>query len=303
MMTLFLSPRDPDSGFRWLRLCDFVQVCTLVLALELSLLYVPSRWLSSVQTMDFRVFHAAVIFFGLLALSFLVRGLLTPFHIARSFFFRLAVFFLAFEITTNTTLYSQAVGNYQQGTWPDLLWTLTYCFLAGIAVTRVDSGQDLPETVDPRAPAMQLLAQFSPLLIPAIVFPLVLRIAQEQFLWFVFLVMMSFVAASGRLFVVQKHLLQSSRELQENLSLLQGITEGTTDSIFVKDLEGRYLMINSAGARLLGQPVEEVVGKDDTVVFTPENGRQIMAADRKVVESGKTQTYEEIGVSAGIART
>lgn len=28
-----------------------------------------------------------------------------------------------------------------------------------------------------------------------------------------------------------------------------------------------------------------------------------MAADRKVVESGKTQTYEEIGVSAGIART
>jgi hypothetical protein len=64
MMTLFLSPRDPDSGFRWLRLCDFVQVCTLVLALELSLLYVPSRWLSSAQTMDFRVFHAALIFFG-----------------------------------------------------------------------------------------------------------------------------------------------------------------------------------------------------------------------------------------------
>ena len=25
MMTLFLSPRDPDSGFRWLRLCDFVK--------------------------------------------------------------------------------------------------------------------------------------------------------------------------------------------------------------------------------------------------------------------------------------
>ena len=37
MMTLFLSPRAPNSGFRWLRLCDFVQVCTLVLALELPL--------------------------------------------------------------------------------------------------------------------------------------------------------------------------------------------------------------------------------------------------------------------------
>jgi hypothetical protein len=83
MMTLFLSPRDPHSGFRWLRLCDFVQVCTLVLALELSLLYVPSRWLSSAQTMDFRVFHAALIFFGLLALSFLVRGLGTPLLLSR----------------------------------------------------------------------------------------------------------------------------------------------------------------------------------------------------------------------------
>src|SRR5580704_17762157 len=44
LMTLFLSPRDPNSGFRWLRFCDFAQVCALVLALELSTLYVPSRW-------------------------------------------------------------------------------------------------------------------------------------------------------------------------------------------------------------------------------------------------------------------
>ncbi len=27
--------------------------------------------------------------------------------------------------------------------------------------------------------------------------------------------------------------------------------EGTTDSVFVKDLQGRYLMINPAGARFL----------------------------------------------------
>jgi hypothetical protein len=41
-MTLFLSPRDPATGLRWLRFCDLVQVRTLVLALELSPLYVPS---------------------------------------------------------------------------------------------------------------------------------------------------------------------------------------------------------------------------------------------------------------------
>jgi len=303
MMTLFLSPRDPSSGLRWLRLCDFVQVCTLVLALELSLLYVPSQWQSSGQAMAFRGFHAALAFFGLLALSFLLRWLLTPFLAARAFFFRMAAFFLAFAITTNTTLYALAAGTYREGTWPDLIWTLTYCLLAGIAATWADPEPHLQETVAPRAPNMQMLAQFSPLLIPAIVFPLVLGIAQEQFFWAVALVMVSFLAASGRMFVVQSQLLHNSRELQKNLSLMQGITEGTTDSVFVKDLQGRYLMINSAGAAFLGKKVEDVIGKDDTELFTPETGREIMAGDSKVVESGMTQTYEEVGISGGVART
>jgi two-component system cell cycle sensor histidine kinase/response regulator CckA len=302
MMTLFLSPRDPHSGFRWLRLCDFAQVCALVLALELSTLFVPSRWQISERAMAARIFYAGVAFFGLLALSFLLRGLLTRFHTARAFFLRMAAFFFAFAITSNTTLFAFANENFRAGTWPDLLWTITDCFLIVIAATW-DGAEGSPEPGEPIRPGFQLLMQFSPLLIPAIVFPLVLGIAQEQFLWAVVLVMVSFVAASGRLFVVQNQLLESSRELQKNLSLLQGITEGTTDSVFVKDLQGRYLMINSAGANLLGRRVEEVIGKDDSELFTPETGREIMAADRKVVESGRAQTYEEIGVSAGVART
>jgi PAS domain S-box-containing protein len=245
----------------------------------------------------------ALLFFGVLTLAFLVRGLLTPLGTARAFFFRLAAFFFVFGITTNTTRYAIAAGTYRQGTWLDLPWTVSYCLLAAIAATWADPGPHSPEAVEPRSPTMQLLAQFSPLLIPAIVFSLVLRIAQEQFLWSAFLVTVSFAAASARLFVVQSQLFYSSRELQKNLSLLRGITEGTTDSIFVKDLQGRYLMINSAGARLLGRTVEEVIGKNDAELFAPENGREIMAADRKVVESGKTQTYEELGVSAGMART
>jgi two-component system cell cycle sensor histidine kinase/response regulator CckA len=303
MMTFFLSPRDPDSGVRWLRVCDFVQVCTLVLALELSLLYVPSRWQSSEPAMFIRTFHVALLFFGLLALAFLVRGLVTPLRAARAFFFRMAAFFFVFGITTNTTRYAIATGKYRQGTWLDLPWTLSFCLLAVIAATWADTGQHSSETVGPRAATMQLLGQFSPLLIPAIVFSLVLRIAQEQFVWSAFLVTVSFAAASARLFVVQSQLLHSSQELQRNLSVLRGITEGTTDSIFVKDLQGRYLMINSAGARLLGRRVDQVIGKDDMEVFTPETGREIMAGDRKVVASGRTQTYEELGISDGVART
>ena len=124
-----------------------------------------------------------------------------------------------------------------------------------------------------------MVALYSPLLIPAIVFPLLLSLAQEQFVWSVVLVMVSFVAAGGRMFVVQRQLLMRSRQLQSNLSLLKGITEGTMDAIFVKDLKGRYLMINSAGAGFVGMAVEEIVGKTDRELFDPETARLVMEAD------------------------
>ncbi len=301
MMALFLSPLDPNSGYRWLRTCDFVQICTLVLAVELSTIYVPSRWEASRHTMATRVLGAGIIFFGLLALSFAVRGLLTRFLPARKLFLRLAGFLFVYAITTNVTLSALASGHYQEGRWPDLLWTFTYCLLSVIAATWNDAEQHL-EQVDPPARSMQLLAQFAPLLIPAIVFPLVLGIAQEQFWWSVVLVTVSFAAAAGRMFVVQNQLLISSREFEKSLSLLQGITEGTTDAIFVKDLQGRYRMMNSAGARFLGRQGEEVIGKNDVDLFSQESGRQIMERDREVVQSGEMQTYEEGGTAGGVAR-
>ncbi len=303
MMTLFLSPRDPDSGFRWLRLCDFGQVCALALALELSQLYVPSRWQLSGRAMEFRAFYVGFAFFGLLAVSFAVRGLLTQYRTARALFFRIAGFFFAFAITSSTTLYTFATGSHRSGTWIGLMWTVTYCLLIVIASTWNGTEQSPLETTSSFDPGMQLLAQFSPLLIPAIVFPLVLQIAQEQFLWAVFLVTVSFAAASGRLFVTHSQLLHSSQELQKNLALLQGITEGTTDAVYVKDLRSRYLMVNSAGALPLGRTIEEVLGKDTRELFSPETARQVMERDRRVLEGGETCTYEQSGLPADPART
>jgi two-component system cell cycle sensor histidine kinase/response regulator CckA len=301
MMTLFLSPRDPERGFRWLRVCDFVQVCTLVLSVELSQLYAPSNWERSPHAMDVRALYGGIFFFGLLTLSFLARGWLT-FRPARRLFLQLGIFFFAFTITTNTTLYGYAVGNYKEGTWLDLWWTITYGILTVFAATWRDAGQTEAADIGPPSRASQLLSQFLPLVIPAIVFPLTLHIAQEQFWWSVVLVTLSFAAASGRLFVVQNQLLLSSIEVQKNLSLLQGITEGTTDAVFVKDLDGRYLMMNSAGAAFLGRSVVEILGKNDLELFLPQVGRTIMQRDREVVQSGVTQTYEEFGTSAGVTR-
>ena len=69
--------------------------------------------------------------------------------------------------------------------------------------------------------------------------------------------------------------------------------DGTTDAVYVKDTEGHYLMINPAGAEMLGKTVEEVIGKDDAELFTPEDGRRVMAKDREIMETEQTQSYEE----------
>jgi two-component system cell cycle sensor histidine kinase/response regulator CckA len=91
--------------------------------------------------------------------------------------------------------------------------------------------------------------------------------------------------------------------LRENHSLLHAVTEGTTDMVFVKDLEGRYLLINSAGARLLGKSVEEVLHRNDLALLEPESAERIMSHDRDTLVSGMLQTYEETLTVAGVTRT
>jgi len=271
VMTLFLSPRDPGSGHEWLRVFDFAQVCTLALAVELSEIYVPSRWQAAGQTMQLRALHNGILFFGLVVVSFAIRALASRNRVERAYFGRMGGFLAVHSIVLNGTLYYQASGHYKQGEWPDLTWTIAFSLLILIAGTWNEKEEDVE--VKSQSRSLQLLAQFSPLVIPAVVFPLVLSIAREQFYWSVALVLISFAAAGGRLFVVQRQLLVSSQDLQKNLALLQGILESTIDAVFVKDIEGRYVMVNPAAARFVGMTVHEVLGKTDVEIFTPATGR------------------------------
>jgi PAS domain S-box-containing protein len=96
---------------------------------------------------------------------------------------------------------------------------------------------------------------------------------------------------------------RAEEALRHTQTLLQSVTEGTSDAIYVKDLQGRYLMFNPAAARIVGQPIEEVLGRDDTALFAPDEARRVMEGDRRVMASGGVQTYEELVTSGGVART
>jgi two-component system NtrC family sensor kinase len=95
---------------------------------------------------------------------------------------------------------------------------------------------------------------------------------------------------------------RAEEALQENYQIMQAVFEATSDIIFVKDLQGRYVMINSAGARVMGKAPEDVIGKDDTTFFAAESVGQIMQHDCQVLTSGETQTFEETGTVSGTTR-
>ena len=74
---------------------------------------------------------------------------------------------------------------------------------------------------------------------------------------------------------------------------LSAIMDATMDIVFVKDLEGRYLHMNPAGARAVGLSVEEVVGKDDDAIWPADLAACCKSTDRQILTSCTAQTVEE----------
>jgi len=81
--------------------------------------------------------------------------------------------------------------------------------------------------------------------------------------------------------------------LTQTRNLLEAVSEGVSDPIYVKDRQGRYLLFNSAAARIAGRPAAEVLGQDDRSLYPPDEARVVMEGDRVIMNTGATKTYEE----------
>lgn len=91
--------------------------------------------------------------------------------------------------------------------------------------------------------------------------------------------------------------------LQESHNLLQAIIEGTTDAIFIKDLQGRYLVANSTVARIFGKSSQEIIDKDDSQLVSAEQARQVRETDCRILTTQETEIVEESLTVAGVVRT
>lgn len=101
----------------------------------------------------------------------------------------------------------------------------------------------------------------------------------------------------------REQLLAATADQRRLTELLQAIVDGTTDAVFVKDRQGKYLLLNEATSRFVGRPIHEVVGRDDRELFSPAHAEFLMARDKAVMDSNCPSTGEELLTAAGVTRT
>src|SRR6202163_2485796 len=85
--------------------------------------------------------------------------------------------------------------------------------------------------------------------------------------------------------------------LPNSSNILQAVMQPTPDAIFVKDLAGRYVLVNEAAARFIGKSPADIVGKHDLELYPEETARQFIQADEQVLATGEPQAFE--GVATG----
>jgi len=86
---------------------------------------------------------------------------------------------------------------------------------------------------------------------------------------------------------------EDQQPIEKSTILLNTIIDSLPETFYVKDIQGRYVLINSAGAKGVGKSVEDFLGKDDTEIFPLEFASQLTENDRKIMTSGAGQILEE----------
>ncbi len=97
---------------------------------------------------------------------------------------------------------------------------------------------------------------------------------------------------------------QAEEALRESEARLKAVVENSPSQIYLKDLEGRYLLVNKTHAEGMGLRPEEAVGRT-ALDWVPKRWAEAYAAhDREVIESGEAVTREiEVPLADGSVET
>ncbi len=87
---------------------------------------------------------------------------------------------------------------------------------------------------------------------------------------------------------------KAEHEAREHVTaLLDSFVNSSSDPMFAKDVEGRYLLFNPEASRLFATSPDKVLGHDDFSLHLPADAQQVIANDRRVMAGNRTVTFEE----------
>ena len=75
--------------------------------------------------------------------------------------------------------------------------------------------------------------------------------------------------------------------------MLEAVIEGTTDDVFVKDVDGRFIAVNASAAQTLGRTREELIGRTLHEVLPGRMADAMAETDRLILARGTVETFEE----------
>jgi PAS domain S-box-containing protein len=96
---------------------------------------------------------------------------------------------------------------------------------------------------------------------------------------------------------------EAETALQESEARLQDIIDNAPAAIYLKDLEGRYILINRKFQILFHLAREEVLGKTDRDIFPTELADRLWEHDRQVIAEELPKEFEETFSQAEECRT
>ena len=86
---------------------------------------------------------------------------------------------------------------------------------------------------------------------------------------------------------LHKDTMRAEADLRESELRYKTVVEATDDSIALKDSGGRYLMANQALLKHMGRTQAEIVGKTPFDLYRYEEASRSVAADKRVLETGR----------------
>lgn len=94
---------------------------------------------------------------------------------------------------------------------------------------------------------------------------------------------------------LERQIEERTRDLVEERNLLRALVDHLPDVIFVKDINGKYLLVNAPGVQELNlQTTSETIGKSDSHFFPEKTAQEHKLTDAQIIKTGQSILNQEV---------